>query len=164
MEETATITVKIPGGVAEGNYIPLRGEGNAGERGGESGDLLVVISEKPHDHFVRHGSDIITELPITLTTAALGGEIEVNTLDGKVKLKIPAATQSGEILKLKGQGLGRLRSSGRGDLLVKVALWTPTSLTSDQKKLYEQLQHLEGEIPSKVAKSVFQRFRESLGV
>jgi molecular chaperone DnaJ len=123
-----------------------------------------MISEKPHDRFVRHGSDIITEWPITLATAALGGEIEVNTLESKVKLKIPAGTQSGEILKLKGQGLGKLRSGGRGDLLVKVALWTPSSLTADQKKLYEQLRRLDGEVPPKVAKSIFERFRESLEV
>ncbi len=164
IEEQATISVKVPAGVSEGNYIPLRGEGNTGMRGGESGDLIVLIEEKPHERFVRHGSDIITEVPITVSTAALGGDVDVETLDGKVKLKIPAGTQSGKILKLRSQGLGKLRSSGRGDLLVKVSLWTPTSLTDEQKALYEKLRRIEGEVPPKVAKSIFERLRESLGV
>lgn len=164
VEEQATISVKIPAGVSEGNYIPLRGEGNAGMRGGESGDLMVMIEEKPHERFVRHGGDIITEVPITFAMAALGGEIDIETLEGHVKLKIPAGTQSGKMLKLRGLGLGRLRSSGRGDLLVKVSLWTPTSLTDEQRLLYEKLRHVEGEVPSKVSKSIFERLRESLGV
>lgn len=164
IEEQATISVKIPAGVSEGNYIPLRGEGNAGMRGGESGDLMVLIEEKPHERFVRHGSDIITEVPITFAMAALGGDIDIETLEGHVKLKIPAGTQSGKMLKLRGQGLGRLRSSGRGDLLVKVSLWTPTSLTDEQRSLYERLRHVEGEVPAKVSKSIFERLRESLGV
>ena len=163
-EEQATITVKVPAGVSEGNYIPLRGEGNAGMRSGESGDLIVMIEEKPHERFVRHGTDIVTEVPITFATAALGGEIEIDTLDGKIKVKIPSGTQSGRILKLKGQGLGRLRSSGRGDLLIKVSLWTPTSLTAEQKALYEKLGRIEGEVPPKVSKSIFDRLKESLGV
>ncbi len=164
VEEQATISVKIPAGVSEGNYIPLRGEGNAGMRSGESGDLMVMIEERPHERFVRHGGDIITEVPITFAMAALGGDIDIETLEGHVKLKIPAGTQSGKMLKLRGLGLGRLRSSGRGDLLVKVSLWTPTSLTDEQRLLYEKLRHVEGEVPSKVSKSIFERLRESLGV
>jgi molecular chaperone DnaJ len=164
VEEQATISVKVPAGVSEGNYIPLRGEANAGMRGGEAGDLIVLIEEKPHDHFVRHGDDIITEVPVTVATAALGGEIEIETLDGKVKLKIPGGTQSGKVFKVKGHGIGRLRSASRGDLLVKVAVWTPTSLSDEQRKLFEQLRRVEGEVPSKVSKSIFERLRESLGV
>lgn len=164
VEEQTTISVKVPAGVAEGNYIPLHGEGNAGMREGESGDLIVLIEEKPHDHFVRHGEDIITEVPITFGTAALGGDIEIDTLDGKVKVKIPSGAQSGKIFKVKGQGVGRLRSAGRGDLLVKVAVWTPTSLTDEQRTLYEKLSRIEGEVPLKVSKSIFDRLRESLGV
>jgi molecular chaperone DnaJ len=164
VEEQATISVKIPAGVSEGNYIPLRGEGNSGMRGGESGDLIVMIEEKPHERFVRHGGDIITEVPVTVAMAVLGGDIDIETLDGHVKLKIPAGTQSGKILKLRGQGLGRLRSNGRGDLLVKISLWTPTTLTDEQRSLYERLRVIEGEVPSKVSKSIFERLRESLGV
>lgn len=164
VEDQSTITVTIPAGVAEGNYIPMRGEGNAGMRGGEAGDLIVLIEELPHDRFVRHGEDILTEVPITVATAALGGEIQIETLESKVKLKVPAGTQSGKILKLRGQGLGRLRSSGRGDLLVKITVWTPTNLTSEQKELYERLKEIEGEVPPKVSKSIFERLRESLGV
>ncbi len=165
VEEQATITVKIPAGVAEGNYIPMRGEGNAGMRGGESGDLIVLIEEKEHERFLRHGNDIITEIPVTIGAAALGSEIEVETLNGKVKLKIPSGTQTGKILKLRGQGLGKLRSSGRGDLLAKVTIWTPQSLSAEQKALYEKLRHLEGDTPpERETKSIFERLKESLGV
>ncbi len=164
VEDTSTITVKIPAGVASGNYIPMRGEGNAGMRGGEAGDLIVLIDEQEHERFVRHGDDILTEVPITVAMAALGGEIQIETLESKVKLKIPAGTQSGKILKLRGQGLGKLRSNGRGDLLVKVSVWTPTNLTSEQKELYEKLMEIEGEVPPKVSKSIFERLKESLGV
>ncbi|MFH2056111.1 MAG: molecular chaperone DnaJ [bacterium] len=163
-EETTTITVNIPAGVSEGNYIPLRGEGNAGMRGGENGDLIVLIQEKEHDRFIRHGSNIVTEVPITVATAALGGELEIKTLDSKVKLKIPAGTQTGKMFKIRGQGLGRLRSSSRGDLLVKVSVWTPEKLTDDQRQLYEQLAKIEGTVPSTVSKSFFTRLKESLGV
>ncbi len=165
IEEQATVTVKIPAGVAEGNYIPMRGEGNAGMRGGESGDLIVLIEEKEHDRFIRHGNDIITEMPVTIAAAALGSEIEIETLDGKVKLKIPAGTQTGKILKLRGQGLGKLRSSGRGDLLAKITVWTPQNVSSEQKALYEKLRRIEGDVPpAKETKSIFERLKESLGV
>ncbi|MCK4858289.1 MAG: molecular chaperone DnaJ, partial [candidate division Zixibacteria bacterium] len=164
VEEVTTISVKIPAGVAEGNYIPLRGEGNAGMRGGESGDLIVLIEEKLHERFVRHGSNIITEVPITFATAAIGGEAEIETLNGKVKLKIPAGTQTGRVFKIKGHGLGRLRSNAKGDLLVKTSVWTPEKLNSEQKRLYKQLAEVEEQVPRKVAKSFLERLRESLGV
>ncbi|MCC6963371.1 MAG: molecular chaperone DnaJ [candidate division Zixibacteria bacterium] len=165
VEEQATITVKVPAGVAEGNYIPLRGEGNAGMRGGESGDLIVLIEEKPHERFIRQGNDLITEIPITMAAAVLGAEIDVETLDSAVKLKVPAGTQDGKILKLRGQGLGRLRSAGRGDLLVKITVWTPQNLSSEQKQLYEKLRRLEGDMPpARETKSILERLRESLGV
>lgn len=164
VDETNTITVKIPAGVAEGNYIPLRGEGNAGMRGGESGDLAVFIEETQHDRFVRRGSDIITEVPITFSTAAIGGSVDVDTLNGKVKLKIPAGSQTGRVFRIKGHGLGRLRSQGRGDLLVKVSVWTPEKLTTEQRKIYEDLAKIEGHVPPKVSKSFFDRLKESLGV
>ncbi len=165
VEEQATVTVKVPAGVAEGNYIPMRGEGNAGMRGGESGDLIVLMEEKEHDRFVRHGNDILTEVPVTMAAAALGGEVDVETLDGTVKLKIPAGTQSGKILKLKGQGLGRLRSAGRGDLLARITVWTPQSLSSEQKQLYDKLRKLEGNTPpAKETRSLFERLKETLGV
>lgn len=163
-EEQTTITVKIPAGVAEGNYIPLRGEGNAGMRGGESGDLVVLIQEQPHDQFIRRGGDIITEVPITFSTAAIGGTVDVDTLDGKVKLKIPAGTQTGKVFRIKGQGLGRLRSQGRGDLMVKVSVWTPEKLSAEQRHLYEELAKVEGKVPPKVSKSFFDKLKESLGV
>lgn len=164
VEETTTITVKIPAGVAEGNYIPLRGEGNAGMRGGESGDLIVFIQEASHDRFVRRGGDIVTEVPVTFSTAALGGTVDIDTLESKVKLKIPSGTQTGRIFRIKGHGLGRLRSQGRGDLLVKVSVWTPEKLTAEQKQLYEDLAKIEGKVPSKVSRSFFDRLKESLGV
>jgi molecular chaperone DnaJ len=164
VEETTTITVRIPAGVTAGNYIPLRGEGHAGMRGGENGDLIVLIQEKEHDRFVRHGSDIITEVPITPSAAVLGTETEIQTLNGKVKLKVPSGTQTGKVFRIKGHGLGRLRSSGKGDLLVKVSVWTPEKLTPEQRELYEKLADLEGTVPPKVSKSLFDRLKESLGV
>jgi molecular chaperone DnaJ len=163
-EETTTVSVKIPAGVSEGNYIPLRGEGNAGMRGGECGDLIVMIQEKEHDRFVRHGANIVTEVPITFATAVLGGEIEIQTLESKVKLKVPAGTQTGKLFKVRGQGLGRLRSNSRGDLLVKVSVWTPEKLSDEQRQLYKQLVQIEGAVPPTVSKSFFARLKESLGV
>jgi len=100
-----------------------------------------------------------------MAAAALGAEIDVETLDSTVKLKVPAGTQDGKILKLRGQGLGRLRSTGRGDLLVKITVWTPQNLSSEQKQLYEKLRRLEGDVPpARETKSILERLRESLGV
>ncbi|MFC1551296.1 molecular chaperone DnaJ [Candidatus Latescibacterota bacterium] len=139
-KENETITVNIPAGVSSGNYIPLNGQGNVGPRRGPAGDIIVYIEEHEHKLFDRHGDDVVYELPISITQAALGDNIEIPTLNGRVKLKIPAGTQSGKIFRLRGKGITHLQRSSSGDQLVRVWVWTPTGLGKEDKKLLEKLQ------------------------
>ncbi|WP_090980174.1 molecular chaperone DnaJ [Paenibacillus sp. CF384] len=132
------INVKIPAGVDEGAQIRLSGEGEGGTRGGPAGDLYIVIRVKPHDFFERENDDIYCEVPLTFAQAALGDEIEIPTLTEKVKLKIPAGTQTGTYFRLKGKGVPRLRGYGQGDQHVKVTVVTPTALNEEQKDLLRQ--------------------------
>jgi molecular chaperone DnaJ len=134
-----TIRVNIPAGVSEGNYIPIRGEGNAGRRGGEPGDLIVVIEEEPHDVLIRNGDDVILDLLVSFPDAALGTEVEVPTLTGRAKLKIEPGTQSGRVLRMREKGFPHLHDHGRGDQLVRVNIWVPTSLNSKDKTLLKDL-------------------------
>lgn len=140
VKKRSQIAVKIPGGVDTGQRLKLSGEGEAGERGGPPGDLYVVINVLPHDFFTREEADVVCEVPITFAQAALGTEIEVPSLEGKVKVKIPAGTQSHKTLRLKGKGLPHLGSYGRGDQLVRVIVEVPTKLTSEQKDLLRQFE------------------------
>ncbi|HNX00048.1 MAG TPA: molecular chaperone DnaJ [Candidatus Cloacimonadota bacterium] len=133
------ITVKIPAGVQEGQYIRLRGQGNMGLRGGSKGDILVLIHERDEDLFERDGTNLIIEYPISFSQAALGAEVMVPTLTGNVKMKVPAGTQSGKVFRVKGQGLPQVNSSYRGDLYVKVMVITPTSLNRDETELLKKL-------------------------
>ncbi len=138
-----TITVKIPAGVSTGNYLTLRGEGNVGPRGGSAGDLIVIIEEKGHEFFERHGDDILFHLNVGFSQLVLGTEVEVPTLTGKVVLKIPAGTQSGKIFRLKGKGVPHLNHYGSGDELVRVQVETPSQLSKEEKELYGRLAELE---------------------
>ncbi|MCI0406606.1 MAG: molecular chaperone DnaJ, partial [candidate division Zixibacteria bacterium] len=122
----STITVKIPAGVSTGNYIPIRGAGNAGPKGGPAGDVIVWIEEEEHPVFKRRDNDIILDLPISFTQAALGDEIPIPTLDGKVSLKIPPGTQSGKIFRIRNKGIPGVHGYGKGDELVRVIVWIPT--------------------------------------
>jgi molecular chaperone DnaJ len=140
-----TIHVRIPAGVDEGAQIRLAGEGEAGTRGGPNGDLYIVIRVKPHEFFEREGDDIYCEVPLTFAQAALGDEIEVPTLTEKVKLRIPAGTQTGTYFRLKGKGVPRLRGMGQGDQHVKVVVVTPTNLTEEQKELLRRFAGLSQE-------------------
>ncbi|MDK2124899.1 molecular chaperone DnaJ [Parachitinimonas caeni] len=133
-----TLSVKIPAGVDEGDRIRLSGEGEAGVNGGPPGDLYVVIHVKQHPVFQREGNDLHCEMPISFTTAALGGEIEIPTLDGAAKIKIPAETQSGKAFRLRGKGIKGVRSSLQGDLLCHVVVETPVNLTERQKELLRE--------------------------
>jgi molecular chaperone DnaJ len=135
-----TLAVKIPAGVDEGDRIRLSGEGEAGVNGGPSGDLYVVIQIKPHNVFTRDHNDLHCEMPVSFTTAALGGEIEIPTLDGYAKIKIPAETQTGKIFRLRGKGIKGVRSSSHGDLQCHVVVETPVSLTSRQKELLQEFE------------------------
>lgn len=138
IEEQKTLSVKIPAGVDNGDRIRLAGEGEAGQMGGPPGDLYVQISVLDHPLFVRDGSDLYCEVPIDLATAALGGELDVPTLDGRVKLKIPPETQTGKVFRMRGKGVQSVRGGTTGDLLCKVAVETPVNLTSKQKELLRE--------------------------
>jgi len=133
------ILVKIPAGVDDGSQIRITGEGDAGTRGGPSGNLYITVSVKRHELFTRDGDDIIYELPINFAQAALGAEVEVPTLDGKVKLKVPAGSQTGRVFQLKNKGVPHLHRSGRGDQLVTLLVVTPESLTEKQRQLFQEL-------------------------
>jgi len=139
VEERKTLSVKVPAGVDNGDRIRLAGEGEAGENGGPPGDLYVQISVKPHPIFEREGSSLLCQVPISVATAALGGELEVPTLNGRVKLKIPAETQTGRLFRLRGKGVSPVRGGPTGDLMCKVVVETPVNLTDKQKDLLRQL-------------------------
>ena len=139
VEERKTLSVKVPPGVDNGDRIRLAGEGEAGENGGPPGDLYVQISVKPHPIFERDGSNLLCQVPIGVATAALGGELEVPTLNGRVKLKIPSETQTGKLFRLRGKGVSPVRGGPTGDLLCKVVVETPVKLTEKQKDLLRQL-------------------------
>ncbi|MBK5913432.1 molecular chaperone DnaJ [Rhodocyclus purpureus] len=140
IKQHKTLSVKIPAGVDEGDRIRLSGEGEHGINGGPSGDLYVQIHLKPHGVFQREQNDLHCEMPISFTTAALGGEIEIPTLEGVAKLKIPAETQSGKVFRLRGKGIKGVRSSGYGDLLCHVVVETPVNLTERQRELLRELE------------------------
>lgn len=135
-----TLSVKIPAGVDEGDRIRLTGEGEAGVNGGPTGDLYVVVHLKQHEIFQRDGGNLHCEMPISFSTAAIGGEIEVPTLGGSAKMKIPAETQTGGVFRLKGKGIKPLRQSDYGDLMVHVVVETPVKLTEKQKDLLREFE------------------------
>ena len=139
VRESKNLTVKIPPGVDNGDRVRLSGEGEAGIHGGSAGDLYVQVAVKPHAIFERHDSDLHCEVPISFITAALGGSIEVPTLEGRVTLKIPAETQTGKSFRLRGKGVKSVRGYATGDLLCKVVLETPVNLSREQKELLTQL-------------------------
>ncbi|MDE2958025.1 MAG: molecular chaperone DnaJ [Bacteroidota bacterium] len=139
VREESTLTVQIPPGVEEGITISLRGEGNAGMRGGRTGDLRIEVSEVKHEHFGRQGSDLIYDLNLSFPDAALGAEVEVPTLNGTTKVNIKPGTQSGKELRFRGRGLQELGSNRRGDQIVRVRVWTPRDLSEDDRILLEKL-------------------------
>ena len=140
VKQHKTLSVKIPAGVDEGDRIRLSGEGEHGVGGGPSGDLYVQIHIKPHQVFQRDHDDLHCEMPVSFTIAALGGEIEIPTLDGLAKIKIPAETQSGKVFRLRGKGIKGVRSHSHGDLMCHVVVETPVSLTERQKELLRELE------------------------
>jgi len=134
-----SILVKIPAGVSDGSQIRISGEGDAGSRGGPPGNLYVTLSVMPHQFFARDNDDILYELPINFAQAALGTEVEVPTLDGKVKLKVPAGSQTGKVFRLKARGIPHLHARGCGDQLVRLFVVTPEKLTDKQRQLLKEL-------------------------
>ncbi len=139
-----TIKLEVPGGVSTEDYLKLSGRGNAGPEGGPRGDILVMVEVEEDDRFQRHGDDLVYNLAVTMSQAALGGEVEVPTIiDGVAKLTIPAGIQSGQALRLRGRGMPRLRGSGRGDQVVRVLIWTPTNISREQREALERLAEVE---------------------
>ncbi len=142
------IELEIPAGVSTDDYLKLSGRGNAGMMGGPRGDILVLVDVEPDSRFERHGDDLVANLAVTMSQAALGDEVDVPTIiDGTARLKVPAGIQSGQALRLRGKGMPRLRESGRGDQIVRVLVWTPEKLSKQQKELFEQLREVETPAP-----------------
>jgi molecular chaperone DnaJ len=159
-QDEVLMSVDVPAGVHEGSYMTLRGEGNAGKRGGEPGAIIVVFEELPHKHFVREEDDIIYNLFITYPQAALGAEVDVPTLNSKAVLKIDAGTQSGKFLKMRGKGIRHLNSSGAGNQIVKINVAVPHKMNSKEKELLKQLSEMPNIKDSSKAeeKNFFKRF------
>lgn len=143
-----TLKVNVPAGVGEGNYIPLRGQGNAGKRGGKPGDVIVVIEERRHPFFHREGDDVIFDLDISIAEAALGAEIEVPTLTGRARLHIEPGTQPATILRMRDKGIPHLNGRSKGDQLVRINVHVPVKLNAREKELFKELS-VSANIPSK---------------
>jgi molecular chaperone DnaJ len=143
VKKKSTLSVKVPAGIDHGQRLKLSGEGQPGLRGGPGGDLYVLVTVQDHELFERDGFDIYCEVPISFSQAALGTEVEVPTLSGKAMVKVPAGTQTGKRMRLKGKGIAKLGGYGMGDQIIELVLETPTRLTSEQKELFEKLSELE---------------------
>jgi molecular chaperone DnaJ len=157
-----TISIDIPAGVQEGMQLSLGGRGNAGERGGPAGDLIVLIEEEAHPELIREGLNVAYELHVSFTDAVFGTQVEVPTIDGKAKIKIPPGTQSGKIFRLKGKGFPGINSYDKGDQLIHVSVWTPQNLTADEKAMLEKMSQSANfkPNPDKNDKSFFDRVKE----
>ena len=157
-----TVSIDIPAGVQEGMQLSISGKGNAGERGGAPGDLIVLIEEEQHAQLQRDGLNVAFELYISFPDAVFGTQVEVPTIDGRAKIKIPPGTQSGKIFRLKGKGFPHVNSYEKGDQLIHVNIWTPQHINEDEKKMLEKMQaseHFEPK-PEKNEKSFFDKVRE----
>ncbi|MFZ5590696.1 MAG: molecular chaperone DnaJ [Bacillota bacterium] len=162
VRRTRSIHVKVPPGVDSGTRLRVAGEGEPGLRGGPRGDLYVFIHVRPHKVFVRDGNDVICEVKISFAQAALGDEIEVPTLEGTAKMKVPEGTQSGTVFRLKGKGIPDVHGYGRGDQHVRVQVVTPTKLSEKQKELLREFARLSGEnVPGGVEKGFFEKVRDA---
>jgi molecular chaperone DnaJ len=154
------ITLNIPAGVTEGIQLSMNGKGNAARHGGINGDLLVVIEEEPHPELIRDQNDVIYNLLLSFPTAAMGGTVEIPTLDGKAKIKIDPGTQPGKVLRLRNKGLPSINSYGTGDLLINIAVYVPENLTVEQKNKLSEMEKTANFQPTKAAKDrIFSRFR-----
>ena len=161
VKKTRKITINIPAGVDDGSVIPLRGEGNHGEKGGTPGDLYVYLKVNSHEIFEREGTDIWCEIPISFTKASLGVTVEVPTLEGKVKYEVPEGTQTGTVFRLKHKGIKNLRGTGKGDQYVKVKIQVPKKLTEKQKKILEEFAKELGENTEGYKKGFFDKMKDA---
>jgi molecular chaperone DnaJ len=164
IRKPVSLSVRIPPGVDNGSRLKLRGEGEAGFAGGAPGDLYVVVHVKEHELFVRQDNDIVIEVPVSFPQAALGAEVEVPTLDGKMTVKVPAGTQSGKVFRLKGKGFTDLHGYGRGDQLVRITVETPRRLSARQRELLEEFARASGEdINHPLSKGFVDKLKEMFG-
>lgn len=158
-----TVEVEIPAGVSSDNYLTLRAMGNAGPRGGPRGDVVVIIEVEDDPRFLRDGADLVYDLGVSFSQAALGQEVDVPTVHGEEKVKIPAGVQSGDVLTLRGKGLPHLGSPGRGDEHVRIHVWTPTELSPEQRELFRKLSEVEGPAPTRRrgGKNLWERVKDA---
>ena len=164
VRKTVKINLNIPAGIDDGQTMSLRGEGDPGVKGGPAGDLFVTINVRPHSLFKRQGNDVVCEMPITFVQAALGSELEVPTLDGKVKYSMPEGTQTGTIFRLKGKGIPYLRGNGRGDQYVKVEIDVPKKLNEKQKTILREFADISGDEVYEKRKGFFDKMKDALGM
>ncbi len=157
------VNIKVPAGVATGQYMTLRGVGNAGPRGGPRGDILVVFEVEEDERFERDGEDLLTEVLVTYPQLALGADIDVPTVTASVLLRIPVGTQSGQVMHLRGRGLPRINASGTGDLHVRLQLWTPDVLSDEEARLLRQLHDMHPAAPARRERGFWSKVKESLG-
>jgi molecular chaperone DnaJ len=158
-----TIPINIPAGVSTGQYMHLRGVGNAGARGGPRGDLVVMFDVEDDDRFERDGEDLYTEVLLTFPQAVRGADVEVAGIAGPIILHVPSGTQSGQVFQLRGRGLPRVNASGVGDLHVRVQVWTPSDLTADEKRVIEELAKVHSPVPVSRNKGFWAKMKEALG-
>ena len=155
-----SLSVNIPAGIEDGTRIRLAGEGEAGQNGAASGDLYIFLSVKPHEFFQRDGADIYCRVPVSMTTAALGGSFEVPTLEGaKTRVKVPEATQTGKQFRLRQKGMPVLRSSQMGDMYIQVVVETPANLSRRQRELLEEFEQIASEQNSPESNGFFQKMK-----
>jgi molecular chaperone DnaJ len=159
-KKKVSLSVKIPAGIDDGQRLKLSQEGEPGRNGGPAGDLYVLIRVKPHEFFRREEFDVVCEVPISFSQAALGADIEVPSLGGRVAVKIPAGTQSGKKMRLKGKGISKLGGYGIGDQIIKIHVETPTKLSPAQRELFERLSELEHNNTNPMSKGFFERVKD----
>jgi molecular chaperone DnaJ len=157
-----TVTVDIPAGVSGNNYLTLRGQGAAGPRNGPAGDLLVMLDIKEDERFERQGNDLVYDLAVSFSQAALGGEFTVPTPYGDEQVRVQPGTQPETIIRLRGRGLPVLGQTHKGDLIVRVHVWTPERLSAEQERLFRELAALEGEPPTR-SPGFWSKLKEALG-
>ncbi len=161
LRNNVKLKINVPAGIDDGQTISLRGEGDPGSKGGPNGDLFLNIRVRPHPLFKRQGNDVVCEVPITFTQAALGAELEVPTLDGKVKYTVPEGTQTGSVFRLKGKGIPFLRGNGRGDQYVKVNIDVPKKLNEKQKAILKEFAELSGDEVHEQRKGFFDKMKDA---
>ena len=161
VRNTRTVGINIPAGIADGQIVSIRGKGNAGVNGGPAGDLEVQVSVRPHPIFERDGFDVLCDIPLTFAQAALGAEIQVPTLDGKVPFTVKEGTQPGDTLRLRGKGFPYINGRGRGDQIVRVTIEVPKNLSGEQKKLLEQFEKVTGDNNYQKRRSFFDKIKKN---